>query len=185
MQITVLAEALGISKCYDDDRGEFYRSLQGPRMRLRWGLGPVFAYEWLRTSRRWQLYALRSLFVLIVAGGFLAVWWSKLAGRPLFIRDLAATGESFFYALVGAQLSLILLLAPAYTAGAICLDKSRGTLTHLLVTDLSNWELVFGKLAARLMPVVGLVACTMPLLFAAILLGGIDPHSAIGACVVT
>jgi ABC-type transport system involved in multi-copper enzyme maturation permease subunit len=154
-------------------------------MDMRFGLGPVFAYEWLRTSRRWQLYALRALFALLVAGGFLVVWWTKLAGRPLFIKDLAATGESFFYALIGTQLSLILLTAPAYTAGAICLDKSRGTLAHLLVTDLSNTELVLGKLAARLLPVLGLVGCAMPLLFAAMLLGGIDPESAIGACLVT
>ncbi len=72
-------------------------------MRLRLGPGPVFAYEWLRTSRRWQMYALRSLFVLTVASGFLVVWWSNLEGRPLLIRDLAATGESFFYALVGTS----------------------------------------------------------------------------------
>ncbi len=154
-------------------------------MRLQLGPGPVFAYEWLRTSRRWQLYALRSLFVFMVAGGFLVVWWSKLSGRELYLRDLAATGESFFYALVGTQLILILLAAPAYTAGAICVDKARGTLAHLLVTDLCDRELVLGKWLALILPVVGLVACTAPLLFAAILLGGIEPDSAIGATAVT
>ena len=28
---------------------------------MRWGLGPVFIYECLTNSRRWQTYALRSL----------------------------------------------------------------------------------------------------------------------------
>ena len=32
-------------------------------MPTRLGPGPVFVYEWLTTSRRWQLYALRALFV--------------------------------------------------------------------------------------------------------------------------
>jgi ABC-type transport system involved in multi-copper enzyme maturation permease subunit len=131
------------------------------------------------------MYALRVVLIALLGGGLASVWWAKLAGRPMTIRDLAATGESFFYALAGVQLSLILLLAPAYTAGSVCLDKVRGTLAHLLVTDLSDTELVLGKLAARLLPVLGLVACSVPVLFAAILLGGIDPEAAIGAVLVT
>ena len=31
--------------------------------RVRLGPGPVFAYEWLTTTRRWQLYAMRAGFV--------------------------------------------------------------------------------------------------------------------------
>jgi ABC-type transport system involved in multi-copper enzyme maturation permease subunit len=151
----------------------------------RWGLGPVFAYEWLRASRRWQLYALRVLFVAALGAGLAVVWLAKVAGQPLSLRGLAATGESFFYALIGTQLALVLLVAPAYTAGAICLDKSRGTLLHLLATDLSDAEIVLGKLAARLLPVVGLVLAAVPVLFAAILLGGIDPEAALGASLVT
>ena len=34
----------------------------------RLGLGPVFAFEWITSSRRWQGYALRSLFALHSAG---------------------------------------------------------------------------------------------------------------------
>jgi ABC-type transport system involved in multi-copper enzyme maturation permease subunit len=151
----------------------------------RWGLGPVFAYEWLRASRRWQLYALRALFVAALAAGLAFVWWLKLAGQPPTIRLVAAAGESFFYALVGTQLALVLLAAPAYTAGSICLDKARGTLFYLLATDLSDAEIVLGKLAARLVPVLGLVACAVPVLAGAILLGGIDPEAALGATLVT
>ena len=59
---------------------------------------------------------------------------------------------------------MVMLAAPAATAGAICLDKARGTLLHVLVTDLSDAEIVLGKLAARLVPVLGLVACSLPVL---------------------
>jgi ABC-type transport system involved in multi-copper enzyme maturation permease subunit len=151
----------------------------------RWGLGPVFAYEWLRASRRWQLYALRALFVAALGAGLAFVWWVKVAGQPATIRGMAAAGEAFFYALVGTQLALVLLAAPAYTAGSICLDKARGTLYFLLATDLSDAEIVLGKLAARLVPVLGLVACAVPVLAGAILLGGIDPEAALGATLVT
>src|SRR5262249_26970415 len=65
--------------------------------------------------------------------------------------------------------------APAATAGAICVDRARGTLAHMLATDLSDPEIVLGKLAARLLPVLGLVACSWPVLAVSSLLGGIDP----------
>jgi hypothetical protein len=47
-------------------------------------------------------------------------------------------------------LCLSLLVAPAASAGAICLDRTRGCLVHLLVTDLSDTEVALGKLAAAL-----------------------------------
>ena len=41
---------------------------------MRWGLGPVFIYECLANSRRWQTYALRSAGVaaLLFAMGTIA-----------------------------------------------------------------------------------------------------------------
>src|SRR5207253_7534520 len=41
--------------------------------------------------------------------------------------------------------------------------------------------IILGKLASRLIPVVGLVACSLPVLLAASLLGGIDPYAAAAA----
>ena len=49
--------------------------------------------------------------------------------------------------MIGTQLTLVLLAAPAATAGAICVDRRRGTLMHMLMTDLSAGEIVLGKLA--------------------------------------
>ena len=79
----------------------------------------------------------------------------------------------------------MLLVAPAATAGAICLDKARGTLDHLLATDLSNAEIVLGKLGVRLVPVLGLVACVLPIVAISGLLGGIDPMAVAGSFLVT
>ena len=73
------------------------------------------------------------------------------------------------------QLALVLLAAPAATAGAICLDKARGTLAHVMVTDLTDREVVLGKLAARLVPVLNLIACALPVAALGTLMGGIDP----------
>ena len=82
-------------------------------------------------------------------------------------------GEYIYYAIATVQIALVLLIAPAATAASICLDRSRGTLTHMCVTDLTNSEIVLGKLAARLLPVLSLVLATVPVLALAGLLGGV------------
>ncbi len=152
----------------------------------RLSLGPVFAYEWIRSSRRWQGYALRSSFLLFLLMALAYVWMntSSLPAKGN-IRLMAELGEWFFQAVIGTQLTLVLLAAPAATAGAICIDKARGTLTHMLMTDLADSEIVLGKLAARLVPVVGLVACTLPMMELLILFGGVAPEALWGAFAVT
>jgi hypothetical protein len=148
---------------------------------LRWGPGPVFIYDSIVATRRWQLYALRFLFVLGLLSALLLGWYmtgimSRAAGvnaGGLTMRQLAALGQYFYYAIATTQLALVLLVAPAATAGSICLDRARGTLTHMCATDLTDWEIVLGKLGARLLPVLSLVVATVPVLALAGLLGGI------------
>jgi ABC-type transport system involved in multi-copper enzyme maturation permease subunit len=148
-------------------------------------LGPVFAYEWLTTTRRWQLYALRALFAGAVLIGMIVVWnntnrFAKPA-QTVSLQTLATYGEKLYEMVVSIELTLVLLAAPAATAGAICLDKARGTLDHMLATDLSNAEIVLGKIGVRLVPVLGLIACVLPLTALTSLLGGIDPLALFGS----
>jgi ABC-type transport system involved in multi-copper enzyme maturation permease subunit len=150
------------------------------------GLGPVFAFEWLRTARRWQVYASRSLFVSLLLIGLAGVWKSHVVDqKATSIAAMANVGRFCFQTIVLIQLVLVMLAAPAATAGAICLDKARGALVHLLATDLTNAEIVLGKLAARLVPVVGLIACALPVTALGTLLGGIDPLALTGAFAAT
>jgi ABC-type transport system involved in multi-copper enzyme maturation permease subunit len=152
----------------------------------RWGLGPVFFYEWLLTSRRWQVYAGRAAFVLVLLTAMLLGWWAFASDHPYMrLQDLAALGENLFCALMGTQLVLVLLAAPAYAAGAVCVDKARGTLLHLLVTDLSSAEVVLGKLGSRMLPVLGLVLAALPVLAFTVLMGGVDPLALTGGTLVT
>jgi ABC-type transport system involved in multi-copper enzyme maturation permease subunit len=144
----------------------------------------VFAYERVAGARRWQGYALRSLFIGMLFLGMAVTWWSmaakwesRKAGSAKSFRYYAEIGQQYGYALVGIQLSLVLLAAPAATAGAICMDKARGNLALMLVTDLSNAEIVLGKLVARLAPVLGLVAGALPVISLGTLLGGLDPEA--------
>jgi hypothetical protein len=127
---------------------------------------------------------MRSIFAGMLLAALLVIISRSGDGRMTY-RDLAQLGEAFYIATIGTQLTLVLLAAPAATAGAICLDRSSGILTHMLVTDLSDSEVVLGKLAARLVPVLGLIACTLPLMALLSLLGGVDPDALFGAFIVT
>ena len=155
-------------------------------MAFRGGLGPVFAYEWLTATRRWQMYAGRTVFVGLLLVGLVFVWinsFHERAGLTSY-RAQAEIGRTFFQTLVFTELVMVMLAAPAAAAGAICLDKARGTLLHVLVTDLSDAEIGLGKLAARLVPVLGLVACSLPVLALGTLLGGTDPVALTGSFLV-
>jgi ABC-type transport system involved in multi-copper enzyme maturation permease subunit len=154
-------------------------------MASRAGLGPVFAYEWLIVTRRWQLYAWRAAFVGLILLGLVFVWNNQTRRGILnTIAQQAEVGRAYYRILVLNELVMVLLAAPAATAGAICLDKARGTLVHVLVTDLSDTEIVLGKLAARLVPVLGLVASSLPVLALGTLLGGVDPVALTGSFLV-
>ncbi len=143
---------------------------------MRWGPGPVFLYECVANSRRWQTYALRAMGVAALLFAMTSIALSNLPTTTGNLqRDYAYLGQAYFYALIGVELTLVMLVAPAATAGSICVDRARGTLAHMLMTDLSDSEIVLGKLGARLTPVLGLVACSWPVMAISSLLGGIDP----------
>ncbi len=60
------------------------------------GPGPVFVYEWITASRRWQVYALRSLFVLGLLAAFLAIGMSReavLVAGPTGLRGWRSSAK--------------------------------------------------------------------------------------------
>jgi ABC-type transport system involved in multi-copper enzyme maturation permease subunit len=158
---------------------------------MRWGVGPVFACESVLRARRWQVYAARSLFVLVLLVGIacISIFYTRAISRSRGAVPnnalTAAIGKAYFYALTGSQVSLILLAAPAAAAGSLGTDRSRATLLQMMVTDLSDTEIVLGTLAARLAPVLALIAAAVPVTALAALLGGIDSAALTGALVVS
>ncbi|HEX3448101.1 MAG TPA: hypothetical protein VHS97_07585, partial [Isosphaeraceae bacterium] len=75
---------------------------------MRLGPGPVFVYEWLTTSRRWQLYGLRAAFVGAILIGMMFVWHqSRTFANPtqaVSIQTLARYGEELYETIVSIEL---------------------------------------------------------------------------------
>jgi ABC-type transport system involved in multi-copper enzyme maturation permease subunit len=155
-------------------------------MALRISPGPVFYYESLILARRRQVYAGRALFVFAVLIGLTTAWYGTGGGSPPpnqiggprpTLQLLALAGEKFFYAMAAIQLVMVLLVSPVAAAGAICQDRAKGIFAQLAATDLSDTEIVLGKLGSRLAPILGVLFCGLPVSALAALLGGIDPFA--------
>jgi ABC-type transport system involved in multi-copper enzyme maturation permease subunit len=123
-------------------------------------VGPVFALELIRSSRRGGQHRFRWVYaawLLLQFGIFTYILFVSYALRrhanPAAAGDLACT---FLALLVGQQLLLFLLAAPSFAAGAITEEKMRRTLEDLLTTRLSAWEIVAGKLLAAVVRVLDL-----------------------------
>jgi ABC-type Na+ efflux pump permease subunit len=117
---------------------------------------------------------------LVLLGG-LALAWLVESHRtgPFTMQAQADLAKMFFGIIACVAVVTVLLAAPAATAGVICQERARGTLLDVLATDLSSAEVVLGKLAARLLPVLATIAAALPVLAITSLFGGID-HGALG-----
>lgn len=167
-----------------------------------WLFGPVLFYEMVRTSRRGRFFLLRivsALFLLLFLWlvyakfqedvGFM--YWGTGVRRRGWLSwveradAIARLTETFFLTFMYVQFAAVLLLTPAYTAGTIAEEKDRRRFEFLLATDLSDREIVLGKLAACLANLTLVLIVGIPILSLTQLLGGIDPHLVLSGFAVT
>ena len=137
-----------------------------------------------------SLAALAGLRPAVVAGpvlllGLSGVWLGSRDGTgELSVQQLGEIGRGFYAVTTMILLGLVGLAAPAATAGAILPGQGPGKSDAAVPHDLTDAEIVLGKLAARLVPVLGLIACAAPVQALATLLGGVDPAMPAGAILV-
>jgi len=138
-------------------------------------VGPIFTRELVTSPRRPRHYLQRSLYVatlLVVMG----TAWLIVAGTQEIrsIGDMAQFGALLFRILAPLQLALMGFFAALVSASAISLEKDRRTLILLLLTRLTNSELVLGKLFASLLEIAAMVIAGLPVFFLITLFGGVS-----------
>jgi ABC-type transport system involved in multi-copper enzyme maturation permease subunit len=142
--------------------------------------GPVLFYDMVRTSRRSRYSIIRILYggflFFILCYMFLILHLGPRFGQELRARETAVLAETFFGTFMLVQLVMVVLLTPAYVAGAIAEEKDRKTLEFLLATDLRNREIVLSKLLSRLANLTLLLLTGLPVLSILQLIGGVDPQ---------
>jgi ABC-type transport system involved in multi-copper enzyme maturation permease subunit len=139
-------------------------------------IGPIFSRELVTAPRRSQHFVYRgvygtALFVLMCTA------WLVLAGTQIIrgVGDMAKFGSILFTILAPLQLALLTFLAAMRAASAVALEKDKKTLILLLMTRLTNHELVLGKLLASLLDVIVMLITAAPIFMLLTLFGGVSP----------
>lgn len=138
-------------------------------------LGPVFAREAVITPRRPRHFLYRAVYV---TGLLLLICtaWLRVTGTQIILNvgDMARFGTILFQILALLQLALVVFFAALGSASNVCQEKDRRTLILLLLTRMTNGELVLGKLFASLLNIFFIVAAALPVFMLITLFGGVS-----------
>lgn len=149
-------------------------------------VGPLFTREAVTAPRSARHHFIRSGYAIILFVLFWTAWQELMGGqRVVNLGEVSQFGFLLFQILALVQLVTVLFLAPLSVAGSVAQEKDRRTLVLLLMTDLTNRELVLGKLFSGLLSVGTMLLGALPVFALCLLLGGVSWSQLLGAFVVT
>ena len=148
---------------------------------FEWVKNPVLRKELTsRMSIRRMSKANRLALTLFMAVVLPIVY--LIIARVLFIDRSVQDGRDIFLLIaIGFQTAFAVLLAPTVTSGVITLEREKQTWNALLLSRLTSWEIVWGKLLGSMVPALAMQLIFIPILIMAALKGGVSIGTFIGA----
>jgi ABC-type transport system involved in multi-copper enzyme maturation permease subunit len=156
---------------------------------LRWlrnafnGILAVGVKELRGRMRGRRAFVILTFYLLFLAG--IAWAWELIAERTYGGSGTqfggsgafasAVVGQEIFGALLIVETLLVVFLAPAFTAGAISMEREKQTLEMLAATPISSIAIVIGKLLSALTYVFILIGASIPLTAIVFVFGGVGP----------
>jgi ABC-type transport system involved in multi-copper enzyme maturation permease subunit len=155
-------------------------------------VGPLFFYDVVRLARRGRSTLLRVVFALCLLAGLCIVYDARFPqqkilrnpfspGPTMLPQEVGNFANVFVGVLLAVQALAVLVLTPAYLAGAIAEEKEKRTLELLFTTHLTDREIVLGKLFARMLHLAGVLLVSLPVLAILQLWGGANPFVIVAA----
>ena len=126
--------------------------------------GPVLFYDMIRTGRRGRYFVPRVVYAVSLLLIVFVVYLIQGEGHDIPENQMARFTEIFFQLFLVVQFAFIVILTPAYTAGAIAEEKDRRTLEFMFATDLRNREIVLSMLVSRSANLLLLAMTGLPIL---------------------
>ncbi|MBS3821629.1 MAG: ABC transporter permease subunit [Planctomycetes bacterium] len=131
-------------------------------------VNPIIRKEVLSALRTRKAVLMQGLFLLVLAA---LVW---LLWPPQGLQDIGGRQSRTLLNVVSiGTLVMVILLAPAFTAGALTSEKERNTIESLFTTFMKPWEIALGKIVGSLCFLLLLVLTAIPALCTPLLLGGV------------
>ncbi len=145
-----------------------------------WG-NALFRWELLRAGRKISFLAIgRFIFGGMLLIAMWALWSAQYENGTAFKGDatqiqkeLADFSRNFSMTFFLVQQVIVLLITPIFVAGAVFEERETRTGEVLLTTDLTRKEIFHGKLWARALQVLMVVAAGVPILALTLLWGGV------------
>jgi ABC-2 type transport system permease protein len=151
-------------------------------IRLTAGLhNSVVGKEFRMRMRGWRSTAVLTVYMAVL--GSIAVAFLVQQAGPASGQS-SQVGLRLFQTMAIFQLFLILFVTPVSMAGAISGERQRQTWDLLLVTRLSSFGIVWGKLTAGLAFDLLLIVASLPLFSLVFLFGGVAPDDIVHTYIV-
>lgn len=128
----------------------------------------------MRERRGWVLPALY-IFVLAAVVLFAYYMSTSTTERRGTTMQGSELGLVIFMTTIYTQLTMLLLIAPVFSAGSITIEKEQKTLGGLLTSLLSAPAIWWGKFVSSLLFVLLLVVSSIPVLSLVFAFGGVGP----------
>jgi ABC-2 type transport system permease protein len=137
-------------------------------------MNPMIRKELRQRMRERQGWILPSLY-LVVLGAVIAITYYEATTSQSGEVQGWQVGVSLFIAATFAQLILLLLLAPIFSAASLTIEKEQRTLAGLLTSLLPPAQIWWGKFVASLLFVLLMLIAGLPVISAAFAFGGVGP----------
>ena len=137
---------------------------------------PIVLQEGMSRMRTWRAPLAITIYLGLLGAFGYAVFAIGVLSTSSGYNGQTATqlGQATFDTMSFAELVLVMLFAPALAAGAISGERERQTFDSLLVSNVSAFGIVWGKLVASLAYILLLVVSALPLFAFVFLFGSVD-----------
>lgn len=135
-------------------------------------MNPMIRKELRQRMRERRGWILPSLYLVILAAVITLAYY-LITSQSFGTLQGWQIGIGLFTTSAYTQLSLLLLLAPTFSAGALTIEKEQHTLAGLLTSLLSSGQIWWGKFLASLLFVLLLLVAGLPVLSAVFAFGGV------------
>lgn len=150
-------------------------------------MNPMIRKELTLRMRERRGWILPSLYLVVLgAVATLAYYFVALQSNNAFKHVQGSeVGVAMFLTAAYAQMGVLLLLAPIFSAGSLTIEKEQRTMAGLLTSLLTPFQIWWGKFAASLLFVLLLIVIGLPVLSLSFAFGGIGPWEVFMATVTT
>jgi len=135
-------------------------------------VNPVLIREMKTTFRTWKTICAIAVYVFIFTLVTGLALWAIVSNSYNGFNPASAV--ELYWLMCGYQLVIIYIIVPAFTSGSISGERERQTLDLMLVTKMSTFEIIIGKLMSSLLVTIIMIISSIPVYATIFCYGGIN-----------